>query len=331
MAASSPPPRIPGATVRALGEQHVSAVSPSSDGGARQQAVYNARTWRLDKAGCVNAPTVPYRVLITPSSGDKMDKQCLQYIAGTAVVRSTSGRFNKPCDQAAAWLQALVKTRKAMRGIRNDWVQAASFVSDNMLGLLLCLRYSFRKENRNRFRLMCDNYGVHSAASLAPLVTDALFVGSQWSGIYQAFNFQSSSVYHGKFHGSESWSCWQRAKGHYGQMHAAEGVGKDDVQEMYRYMARNGGVESWFILPVLRCPAIPKSQLNAIEQRYIRADHQCLNTQHTKGKGAPKGCDRPHKCEVLDFTATTKLRENLRTSMDSATVHPAPIHIAKRG
>ena len=282
--------------MRVLGEQHVSAVSPSSDGGARQRTVYNARTWRLDKAGCVNAPTVPYRVLITPSSGDKMDKQCLQYIAGTAVVRSTSGRFNKPCDQAAAWLQALVKTRKAMRGIRNDWVQAASFVSDNMLGLLLCLRYSFKKENRQRFQLMCANYGVHSALQLAPLVINAMFDGS-WSGVYQCFNFSQKSVYHGKFHGSDTWCYWDRTKQHYG--HIEDACKGKEVQDMYRYMARRGGMESWFLLPVIRCPEIPKSQLNMIEQGYIKADPRCLNTQHSRRKGLAEGCAQ--RIGVLDF------------------------------
>ncbi len=64
-------------------------------------------------------------------------------------------------------------------------ISRGEFQSDNMLGLLLSLRYSRRKENRDRFRLMCENYAVQCAVPLAPLVSDALFDGSLWSGVYQ--------------------------------------------------------------------------------------------------------------------------------------------------
>ena len=334
VAARSPLPRVPSAEVRDLGK-HVTFVSPSSNGRLRQCTVYNDRTWRLDETGRVNAPTGMTQILITSASSDKMDRQCLHRIAGAAVVRPTSGRFNKPCDQAAAWLQALVDARRGMRKLRNDWIAAARFMSDNMLGLLLCLRYSFRKENRARFKLMCDNYGVHSAVSLAPLVSDALFDGRLWSGVYQVFHFGKIPVYHGKFHGSESWSCWERCKNHFGQMIVAGGDARDGVQDMYRFMAKNGGLEEWFILPVLRCPAIPKSQLNDIEQRYIRSDPHCLNTQHFKGKGANRGCGRPYKTERSDPTGDTKLREISNRDVRSlATPHewrPVPLHLAKRG
>jgi len=259
--------------------------------------VFDDRTWRLSADGHVNAPTAPRQIIITPSSGDKADRECLQYMAGAAVVRPTSGRYHKSCDQATAWLQALVDARALMRREgRRDWVGAASFQSDNTLGLLLCLRYSFKKENRQRFQLMCANYGVHSALQLAPLVIDAMFDGS-WSGVYQCFNFSQKSVYHGKFHGSDTWCCWDRTKQHYG--HIEDACKGKEVQDMYRYMARRGGMESWFLLPVIRCPEIPKSQLNMIEQGYIKADPRCLNTQHSRRKGLAEGCAQ--RSDVLDF------------------------------
>jgi hypothetical protein len=68
---------------------------------------------------------------------------------------------------------------------------------------------------------------------------------------------------------------------------------------MYRYMARRGGMESWFLFPVIRCPEIPKSQLNMIEQGYIKADPRCLNTQHSRRKGLAEGCAQ--RSDVLDF------------------------------
>ena len=277
----------------------------------------------------MNAPAAAARLLVASAASDRDDRWCLNRIAGAAAVRPTSGRFNKSCDQAIAWLQALIEARRGMKKPRNDWIAAASFMSDNLLGLLLCLRYSYRKENRAMFKLMCKNYGVHSAASLAPLVADALFDGRLWSGIYQVFNFRKTPRYHGKFHGSESWSCWERCKNHFAQMIAAKG-NMSEVQDMYRYMARKGGLEEWFILPIMRCPEIPKCQLDAIEQRYIRADPHCLNTQHFKGKGASRGCARPH-CKEVGNKLQVDLQQQRTQQPKKLRLQPMLRHLARRG
>lgn len=299
-----------------------------------KHTVYEDRTWRLSEDGRVNAPAAAYQIVIKPSSSDKDDRRCLQYIAGCAAVRPTSGRYSKSCDQAAAWLQALVRCRAEMHGKgRNDWVGAAKFQSENTLGLLLCLRYSYKKVNRHRFQLMCANYGVHSALQLAPLVNDAMFDGA-WSGIYQCFSFQQASVYHGKFHGSDTWCCWDRTKQHYGNI--ANACKGDEVQHMYHFMARRGGMESWFSLPVMRCPMIPKSQLDLIEQGYIKADPHCLNTQHCKGKGLAKGCASAKS--VLEFQPRAAgfgvKRLQLHQAEHNPCHHPIPLNReikAKRG
>ena len=324
-------PRTSEAQVRALGK-HVTSSCPSSEGCPATYTVYDDRTWILSAGGQVNAPMTPVQISVAPqtASGDKADRACLQRIAGNAFVRPTSGRYHKSCDQAEAWLQALMRCRRDGKSFRNDWVAAAEFQSDNMLGLLLSLRYSRRKENRDRFRLMCENYAVQCAVQLAPLVSDALFDGSLWSGVYQYFSYTQKSVYHGKFHGSESWSCWDRAKQHYGATKLAD-KGDTEVQNMYRTMARKGGCESWLLLPVLRMPTIPKSQLDAIEQVYIKADSHCLNTQH-KRKGAAEGSVRqlmPDRVIDLRQNAGPKTRSQTKASQHPVAI---PKHLkAKRG
>ena len=123
VAARSPLPRVPSAEVRDLGK-HVTLVSPSCSGRLRKCTVYNDRTSLLDSAGRVNAPAAATRLLVASAASDRDDRWCLNRIAGAAAVRPTSGRFNKPCEQAIAWLQALIEARRGMKKPRNDWIAA---------------------------------------------------------------------------------------------------------------------------------------------------------------------------------------------------------------
>jgi len=144
------------------------------------------------------------------------------------------------------------------------------------------------------------------------------------------FSFTQRSVYHGKFHGSASWSCWDRAKQHYGATRLAD-KGDTEVQDMYRTMARKGGCKSWLLLPVLRMPAIPKSQLDAIEQVYINADPHCLNTQHKRNSAAEGSARqlRPDKVTNLRQHAGLKAKSKAKASQHPIAI---PKHLrAKRG
>ena len=75
--------------------------------------------------------------------------------------------------------------------------------------------------------------------------------------MYVLFSSFSSRPYVGKCHASDSWCLADRFKGHMSDiLKAARG---DPPEDKYMYMHTNGGVGSWFLLPMLRIPSpVPK-------------------------------------------------------------------------
>ena len=110
--------------------------------------------------------------------------------------------------------------------------------------------------------------------------------------MYVLFSSFSSRPYVGKCHASDSWRLADRFKGHMGDiLKAARG---DPPEDKYMYMHTNGGVGSWFLLPMLRIPSpVPKQQLSKVETSLINQFSPNLNQGWKyRNNGAPRGSGR---------------------------------------
>jgi hypothetical protein len=176
------------------------------------------------------------------------------------------------------------------------------------------MKYNRIPQHRETYAEYLHNFGImnNSAILLGQLVCSTLTDGS-YSGVYYMFNPLKSRAYHGKWHGSESWCCWDRQVMHYGQILASERG--DSVEDKYDYMKNNGGFPSWFGLPRLRVGSpIPKPSLDKIEKRFIVKDPICLNKMHNRRHKQVKGCGR------LPLPVRRKLETELLTTLKSENI-----------